>query len=289
MTKVRLFSDWGDDSQRLAQRIWGSSVGHEPYTFGDVEFVWGDDYEVAVAFNFAVEEIAVPPSQTIGLVLEPQEILDAFPGYQHWSSFDTSEFWGYFSFSGLPGFITSYGVGLPSVDVVQLNRTLRKNACMVVSNKTYTPFQEKRREVFAELLKTDLDIDFYGRGMDTSSGDPRLKGEIPPGGKAEVLTQYEYVIDFENTGNALTDKFFDPIICGAVPITNSWTPLVMELENEGFGFVNFERSSAQQIVADLTEELTLSGLSPCASIYHEVVSGRLCLAAWIDARVGEMS
>jgi len=289
MKRVRLFSDW-EDSETLARRLWSSSISYSSTThqFGNTQFVWGDDYDVAVAFNFAVDEVA-DPARTIGLVLEPQEILDVFPDYQHWASFDTSPFHAYYSFSGLPGFITAYGIGFPSVDVVQLNRTKRKHACMIVSNKTYTPYQEKRREVFAELLKTDLDIDFYGRGMDTSSGDPRLKGEIPPGGKAEILTQYEYVIDFENTGNALTDKFFDPIICGAVPITNSWTPLVMELENEGFGFVNFEGLSAQQIVVDLTEELTLSGLSPCASIYHEVVSGRLCLAAWIDARVGEMS
>src|SRR5690606_22774483 len=95
-----------------------------------------------------------------------------------------------------------------------------KKTCMIVSNKVFTPFHARRREVLAALLESDAEIDFYGRGL--SGPDPRIKGEIPPFGKGEVIIQYSQCIDFENSPHsAVTDKFFDAVLAGATPVTNA--------------------------------------------------------------------
>lgn len=283
MKKVQLFSDW-DDSLGLIHRLESAGM-----TTKQVELVNDYNFDVAVVFNFAVDRLpsGALDQQVIGLVLEPKEILDVM--YMGWDGFDTSPYAGYYAFANDlgPGYSPAPGVGFPQVDelyaeLIAPSWDQRKHACMIVSSKTYTAYQRRRREVFQALLATDLDIDFYGRGMDTD-GDPRLKGEIPQGEKERVLTQYKYVIDFENCPTALTDKFFDPVLCGATPVTNSR----IGLPGHGWEWVDFERS-IDEIIRMIKAILSEDRTPPDKLLHTEVTEGYLSLTAWIDRKATEL-
>jgi len=289
MRKVRLFSDWAD-SETLAKQVYGRSVSLNArrFAFGDVQFEWGDDYDYAVVFNFAVDQVRrdLPPERIIGLVLEPQEILDVM--YKGWRVFNTESAETYYCFTPLEGYVTALGVGLPQGSPFPEPPpwSERKLACMIASNKTYTPYQVHRRAVMAGLLNTDLEIDFYGRGL-TATFDERIKGEIAPGGKDPILDQYKYVIDFENSPWALTDKFFDVVLRGAVPITNSLAPEQLGL-TEGYHWVQFDKPPGD-IVKTVTWFLRPTmGREPSSKLQAEVQSGKLCLANWINEKVSEL-
>lgn len=288
--KVRLFSDWAD-SETLANHVVGRSISFNAnwYQFGDAEFVWGNEYDYAVVFNFAIDQLPTtfPYDRTIGLILEPVEILDVM--YQGWRGFDPSPYAAYYSFTPLDGYLTALGIGLPQACPFPEAPPWadRKLACMIASNKTYTPNQVHRRKVMAELLATDLEIDFYGRGLQVIS-DERVKGEIPPGEKDPVLDQYKYVIDFENSPFAITDKFFDPVLRGAVPITNSLAVQELGL-SDGYHWVKFDKP-AKDVAKTVGWFLRPTmGREPSTDLFDEVASGRLCLANWIDQKVREIS
>jgi len=91
-----------------------------------------------------------------------------------------------------------------------------KRMSMVSSNYGHKYNYPKRHELFNALLKTDLDIDFYGRRWELS--DPRYKGS--PYNKSEAIVDYQYSIAIENSSydNYLTEKFFDLIVCNTVPL-----------------------------------------------------------------------
>lgn len=287
--RVRLFSDWAD-SETLANHVVGRSVSFNAnwYQFGEAEFVWGDEYDYAVVFNFAIDQLPTtfPYDRTIGLILEPVEILDVM--YQGWRGFDPSPYAAYYSFTPLEGYRTALGIGLPQGSPFPEPPAWgdRKLACMIASNKVYTPFQVHRRKVMAALLSTDIEIDFYGRGM-PALDDERVKGEIAPGGKDPILDQYKYVIDFENSPYALTDKFFDPVLRGAVPITNSLAVGDLGLRN-GCHWVKFDKNPvdiAKTVAWFLKPHM---GDKPSSELQFEVASGKLCLANWIDQKIREL-
>ena len=99
-----------------------------------------------------------------------------------------------------------------------LNEEHKKNKRMsiVISNYGPKPLYKERVELFKALLKTDMDIDFYGRNWNVN--DPRYKGA--PYNKSDALLDYEYSIAIENCRqpNYLTEKFFDLTVCNTVPL-----------------------------------------------------------------------
>ena len=92
----------------------------------------------------------------------------------------------------------------------------KKRMSIVISNYGPKPLYEERVELFKALLKTDMDIDFYGRNWNIS--DSRYKGA--PYNKSDALLDYEYSIAIENCRqpNYLTEKFFDLVVCNTVPL-----------------------------------------------------------------------
>ena len=74
----------------------------------------------------------------------------------------------------------------------------------------------KRINLVKNILSSDLDIDIYGRGLNIN--DPRYRGS--PENKHEILKDYEYSIAIENVcqKNYVSEKFFDCILNGVVPI-----------------------------------------------------------------------
>tara|TARA_R110002110_G_scaffold296726_1_gene510927 strand:- start:150 stop:1031 length:882 start_codon:yes stop_codon:yes gene_type:complete len=99
-----------------------------------------------------------------------------------------------------------------------LEKTVSKTKRMSIISSNYSQGfnYAKRHSLFKALLDTDLKIDFFGRGWDTS--DFRYKGS--PSNKADALLDYEYSIAIENSNykNYVTEKFFDAIVTDTVPI-----------------------------------------------------------------------
>jgi hypothetical protein len=276
-------SDWGHDSSQLIDLLESQTYLMDNGRYKNIQFVDSGSTDFSIVFNFSFDSITTDPERTIGLVLEPKEILDSM--YQGWRDFDLSKVGHYCSFTPLEGYELAFGVGFATAPIdFEYSSHPRKKACMIVSNKTYTEFQIKRREIFAGLLKTDFDIDFYGRGMSLSN-DSRIKGEIPPYEKHLVIDNYDIVIDFENDPNAVTDKFFDPIICGATPITNNRS-LKNVIGPEGFYSVDFNEDPSD-ILSQIASLIKL-GRQDSTHLRQHVLNGKLSLAEWIFHKVNKI-
>ncbi len=72
-----------------------------------------------------------------------------------------------------------------------------------------------RREYMRELMR-DLEIDSYGKFLNNA----RIPNDRWRPSKLEILPRYKFTLAFENAiaRDYVTEKFFDPLLCGSVPI-----------------------------------------------------------------------
>lgn len=222
--RVQLFGDWDQDSREMLESLKRQSSGFVGDTLHGVDFVDDGSCTHAICFNYAKSPLGA--DRTVGLLLEPPEILDLMhPDWRWFEPLGT-----YYSFfenrdETAIDYTWAPGLGFATAephDGPPASESLY-DMCMIVSDKLMTNEQYRRREFFYALLETDLDVHFYGRGMDAmKSADDRIMGDIPPREKGTVLRNYRYCIDFENSRQGvLTDKFFDPILSNCIPITNA--------------------------------------------------------------------
>ncbi len=275
--KVRMFCDWDNTSQELIDRLKAQTVRFDGDTYRDIEFTAGDDYDFAIVFNYPEDDYGVPQANIICLVLEPPEI---YP-------IATPKGFKIYSFAN-DAHEPAYGIGFATVPADQTYSYERKKLAMICSNKVLTEYHLKRQEIFRALLDSDIDMDFYGRGMGGS--DPRIKGQIAPMGKHYVLPKYDFVIDFENSPrNVVTDKFFDPILCGTVPVTNSkWL-------NQNYAkscvYLDFELPTDQIVtkIRTIVDEYKADDYFPgLKKAQRAITSGEMSLADWICDRITEL-
>lgn len=98
-----------------------------------------------------------------------------------------------------------------------------KKCSMIVSNTPDTlrpapnTLYHKRKQFAEMILKTDLDVDIYGKGWSVGS-DSRIKGEIVD--KRDGLRDYEFSIAIENCveNGYFTEKLTDCIMLNTTPI-----------------------------------------------------------------------
>lgn len=290
MPRVRMFCDWDNTSEELIDRLKAQTAGMHGNSLAGYDFVADDNYDHAVLFNYPAASVHTEAKKNIGLVLEPPEIsswMHPEPVRNHAKLLASR----YYSFAKEKGLNWAPGLGFATVPHnYQYSKPSDKSnkACMIVSNKLMTDFHAKRQQVFHELLESDLPIDFYGRGM-SQSDDPRVKGEIAPMAKAYILSSYSFCIDFENSPHgALTDKFFDPIICGTVPITNA-TMLRRHGIKGSYELVDFKltNSNIKTKIASILENDITQYDGPVAKARSELMLGSWCLARWITNRLDE--
>lgn len=281
--KVRMFCDWDNDSTSLIERLRAQTPSMDADgNYRDTQFVDDNSYDTAVLFNFSrPQNLMTVRERNVCLLLEPPEIVDysiqAPPHAEKIYSFAIDSF-------GLP----AIGMGFATAPAGDYPKLLSKTGVsMITSDKVITPWQVKRRAVKDALLETDLPIDFYGRNLE--GDDPRIKGTIPPFKKQDVLSRYAMSIDFENSGRSVvTDKFFDPVICDTVPITNSTG--LSNLAPGSFGAVDFNQRVDQ--IVDKIATLIESDLRPYVdrleAARESIFDGDLSLAKWINDRVKAM-
>jgi len=290
MPRVRMFCDWDNTSTELIERLVAQTSGMHGHSLGGYDFVDDDTYDHAVLFNYPQVNLHTAPNMNIGLVLEPPEISSwMHPGPMRSAAMAQAS--RYFSFAKEKGMAWAPGLGFATVphNYHYSDPSAKGNkACMIVSNKLMTDYHAKRQQIFHALLDSDLPIDFYGRGME-SSDDPRVKGEIAPMAKAYILSSYSFCIDFENSPHgALTDKFFDPIICGTVPVTNA-TMLRRHGIKGSYELVDFKLTNStikDKIGSILAKDITQYD-GPVAKARSELMLGSWCLARWITGRLDE--
>jgi len=180
-----------------------------------------DDYEYLIVLGgFRGNDMSVfkDKEKTIGFLLEPE-------WSTNWQR-DLHEYCKYVVAQEASMFPSDNIIELPLFMLTQstdwyhfyLNGGFPKSRRMsiVVSNYGGKPLEKERLSLFPALLKTDMDIDFYGRNWNVS--DPRYKGA--PYNKSDALVDYQYSIAIENCRqkNYLTEKFFDLTVCNTVPL-----------------------------------------------------------------------
>lgn len=88
----------------------------------------------------------------------------------------------------------------------------QKGVCMLISSQ----FNNSHRQEYLQSLMQHLQIDSYGKLFNNK----KLEEDTGRDSKLALYKQYKFVIAFENAcaTDYVTEKFFDPLISGAVPV-----------------------------------------------------------------------
>lgn len=88
----------------------------------------------------------------------------------------------------------------------------QKDVCMLISSQ----FNNSHRQEYLQSLMQHLQIDSYGKLFNNK----KLEEDTGRDSKLALYKQYKFVIAFENAcaTDYVTEKFFDPLISGAVPV-----------------------------------------------------------------------
>lgn len=287
MATVRMFCDWDNDSEDLIRRLREQTDGFDGNDYKGLHFVSDDSYTHAICFNFPTQHLLSDPKNNVALLLEPPELVKTMFANQYKKKYDNVR--QIYSFA-VDRYEQALGMGFATVPHLQYPSLLSKpkKIAMIVSDKLMTPYHQKRHQIKNALLATDLPIDFYGRGL--VGDDPRIKGEIPSMAKYSILSEYQMCIDFENSPYCVvTDKFFDPVLCNTMPITNA-SVLHSFVDMDSFFFTSFDLPT-QEIVLEIEDiidtEIHEGNELALNQAKMEIRSGDLCLAEWIYQRVGE--
>ena len=235
--KVKFFSDY-EVPEKLLQRF---KANYDVYD-NDIEFTINDDYDYAVAFNRG-DGHHKPGTKLITVIQEPSfseafEQGDSLTNSDYLIVHDKDLFervWkvklGKYVIES-PCFMFYHDrVRHNFYDDVENVKKNRKISMIVSSHHFNWGNYHKRLNVLDQILRSDLDIDIFGRGWRIP--DERFKGELKF--KHEGLLPYEYSIAIENSHekNYISEKFFDCVLCNTVPIYNG-APNVSEVYDEKY-------------------------------------------------------
>lgn len=284
--RAALFA-WTDDFEHLMGRIRGQTLQlTEDYRYKDLQFVDHrmHEYDYALVFNYANEPIECPLTNVWVVILEPPEIIQGglMPHPQAGANI--------YSFCSGYEWPTVLGYGITQTQYTSDEykpSTKPKKCSMICSDKDYLPWHRKRREILHALQSTDLDIDFFGAGMELTD-DPRIKGSLPLNDKSEGLQPYSFVIDFENSPyHVITDKMLDPLISGSISITNSLAAWIFP---GAYEWVNF-RYSTEDIVRQIKGLLEPQDLSmydqPVLSAKRNIIDGPRNVCEWFYRKISK--
>jgi|GEM_PF-3239729 len=267
--KVKFFSDY-EVSEKLLSRF---RANYDVYD-NDIEFTIGNDYDYAVAFNRADGHYN-NRAKLITVIQEPT-FSEAFRRGNSLTNSDYLIVHDKELFERVwkvklgrkviesPSFMFYHDrVDHHFYDGVEKVKKDRKISMIVSSHHFQWGNYLKRLNVLMEILRSDLDIDIFGRGWNIP--DDRYKGELEY--KHIGLLPYEYSIAIENSHekNYISEKFFDCVLCNTVPIYDG-APNVSEVYDERY-FRKLDLDSSS-IVADIKE--IISQPSPGAIVNKQI-------------------
>lgn len=252
--KIKFFSNY-EVSENLLTRFKAN------YKIEDelLAFTTSDDYDYAVVFNSA-NDLLKPDAKVITVIQEPS-----------WSHAHQNKFYltnsDYILVHDPELFEKTNNVKLGG-EVIECPAFMfyhdhvdhsfydqaeqvkkEKKVSMIVSGLYFNRANyHKRIEVLVEILKSDLDIDIYGRGLNIQ--DSRYKGDLKY--KHTGLLPYEYSIAIENSNekNYITEKFVDCVLCNTTPIYNGAPNLSEIYDQRYYRIIDLD---SPHIVQDLRE------------------------------------
>lgn len=123
-----------------------------------------------------------------------------------------------------------------------------KDICMFVSSPVN---QSKRLEYLKELM-TYISIDSFGRIFNNC----KLSDDNGYASKLNLIKEYKFTIAFENAirNDYVTEKFFDPLLSGPVPIYLG-APNIERFSPGEKSFINIKNYSSPKILAQILQHL----------------------------------
>lgn len=182
---------------------------------GNFEIVYDDSYDYAILMNAPNDKIKpLPKERVLGLAFEPH----AFCNYRNWKNASLCNHYviGDPSNLGSPfveGHSYMYYYTKPYQKVAK-----KHPMCLMASSKGMLQGHRLRHQLIKEILKTNLDIHIYGRGLNSMYRDARVKGDFA--NHNEVYPNYHFTVAIENCieGSYVTEKIFDPVYYHSCPI-----------------------------------------------------------------------
>lgn len=216
MTKIRFFSNYLD-SQSLLGNYFMASLRNREQRF---QYSIGNDYDIAVIFN-RTDEAVLTSAFKVVMVQEPSWS----PHLLHNKFFVENDLLFVHDASLFPNArniiehptVINYYDELPLDFFLSKKPNKRRKLSMIISGANFCRGHEMRLKLLDKILKSDLDIDIFGRDHNNIT-DKRFKGSTPY--KYHGLADYEYSICVENTQerNYVTEKFIDALMCHTIPI-----------------------------------------------------------------------
>ena len=113
----------------------------------------------------------------------------------------------------------------------------KKIICSVVSGFNGVPGYEDRRKFLEGLSKSNSHFDIYGRYSKTIYSLPAYRGYAAS--KYQTLSQYRYNLAIENSVEDwyISEKIFDALLCGCMPIYYGSEKIFDLLPNEWFHYL----------------------------------------------------
>ena len=235
--KLKFFSDYTTSQDLLSNFKSKYKILDDQLTY-----TLADDYDVAIVFNKALEPIK-RTAKIITIIQEPSWCeVHADNPFLKQSDFliihDPALFERLYNIKlggkiiESPSFLFYYDRVDKSFfnHIVNIKKT--KKISIIVSSLGFSRGNyRKRLNLLNQILKSDLDIDIYGRGLDIT--DSRYKGSLDY--KHKGLIPYEYSIAIENSNekNYITEKFIDCVLCNVYPIYNG-APNINEVYDDHY-------------------------------------------------------
>lgn len=263
--KIKFFANFAT-SEQILKRFKDNYIIND----NDLEFTTDDNYDVAVVFNKTYEEIK-EEAKIITVIQEP-----SWSPVHGDNNFLVDSDYLLIHDQALFEKVHKIKLGGTVIETPSymwfhdhVNHTFfngsekikkRKKLSMIVSSIYMSIGNYKKRiELLNKIFKSDLDIDIYGRGLQTD--DKRYKGELQ--NKFTGLLPYQYSISIENSNekNYLTEKFIDPVLCGTIPIYNGAPNVELIYNKNSFKTIDLDSPT---IIEDI--KLIIEPVNPLINI-----------------------
>jgi hypothetical protein len=199
----------------------------------DIYITDKDDYTHVIIINTAMPNLkpSVPKQNVIGLAYEPNysaPFLNITPQFIEYAEkyigkYFVGDLFGLSEpFIETPAYLTysvpSWKLTNKTIDTIIQQKSKRMS--IMISDKVVAPGHLYREQLVKEILKTDVQVDIYGRGckrFQTTVVDPRLKGTFE---NNEPYLDYQFHISIENFQSSCyySEKVLNPIMYGTIPI-----------------------------------------------------------------------
>jgi hypothetical protein len=218
MIKVRVFNaNYSSEGMIGPWRHWNPDLST---VYKNMEIVCDDSYTHAVIIDNARPKLKpISKRNIVGYEAEPFPI-SGIQGSINYIVNSCDTFYCY-DREGLPNLppVFKNGIGmLPPMGFYDGNFQTKKPKLMsyIMSSKGFLEGHKLRHAILEEILKTDMQIDIFGRGLVIK--DHRMKGELVD--KKNGLKPYKFTICIENLQyhSYFSEKFTDPLLCNSIPI-----------------------------------------------------------------------